>query len=100
MSKGLISINKNSKIKYLRDAFKIDSDTWKVNIVKRKVDIYEIRPIHSWQNYEFGNEVYPGYQPLRIGPDNWFHPYCEQWLKHQTVLDYNKSIKTMLKKLG
>lgn len=100
MPKKLISINKNSKIKYLRGAFKIDGDTWKIYITVRSYGVYVITPVHSWQSYQLDDlHVWPGYAITVVTPEHWFYEHCVQWVKHQEVLNYNKSIKAALKKL-
>lgn len=100
MSKELISITKKSKIKYLRGAFKIDRDTWKVCIIKILDDVYLIKPVHSWQSYQIDNQqIFAGYEEMVVSPDFWFYKHCEQWIKHQELLNYNKDIKAALKKL-
>lgn len=99
MSKKLISITKNSKIKYLRGAFKIGRDSWKVNISKN-FSCYFIGSVHSWQSYQIDNQaVMPGYLTTLVTPEHWFYEHCVRWVKHQEVLNYNKSIKAALKKL-
>lgn len=101
MSKDLISITKKSKIKYLRGGFKIDRDTWKVCIDKSKNGNYVICPIHSWQSYQIYNllPARPGYTVMQVPPEHWFYEHCEQWLKHQELLNYNKDVRAALKKL-
>lgn len=100
MSKGLISITKKSKIKYLRGAFKIGHDTWKIGITSKSNGSYIIKPVHSWQSYQIDNQqVRPGYSVILITPEHWFYEHCEQWIKHQELLNYNKDIKAVLKKL-
>lgn len=100
MSKKLISINKNSKIKYLRGAFKIDGDTWKIHITVSHGGVYVITPVHSWQSYQLDNQyVWPGYAPMSITSEHWLYEHCKQWVNHQELLNYNKSINAALKKL-
>lgn len=105
MSKELISITKKSKIKYLRGAFKIGRDTWKVGIIQNSYGSYVIVPKHRWQCFEIegyrldNQTVCPGYMTVVISPDFWFFEHCEQWIKHRDVLNYNKDVRAALKKL-